>query len=978
MKSLNPVLLPGDPSATTSAATKHYVDVRAVPAGGAVGQALVKVTATDYDYAWTDQSGTGGGAGPHGHVEGDITSLVTDLAALDGRLDTLEAAPPPVLDHGDLTGLADDDHPQYFDETRGDARWAALVHTHSYDPSGTAAAAISTHEAASDPHPGYLTQTEGDARYVLGSDGRLTNARTPTVHHATHAVGGSDDISADYVPWANVGSTGGVASYDDARLSDARTPTSHTHTIANVTGLQTALDGKEAVGVAAAAVTAHEAASDPHPQYLTDAEADAAYDTVGSATGAVDSHEAASDPHPGYLTPAEGDAAYAALSHAHSASDITSGTLAIARIPTGTSGTTVALGNDSRFTNARTPTAHASTHATAGSDPIAPADIGASASGHTHSGVYEPAGAVATHEAASDPHPGYLTQAEGDARYPALSHTHSIANVTGLQTALDGKEETGVAATLVGAHEAASNPHPGYLTQTEGDALYSVLAHTHAASGITSGTLAIARIPTGTSGTTVALGNDSRFTDARTPTSHVHAAADVSSGTLAFARIPTGTTSTTVAIGDHTHSGLGGGGGGFAAGVVPSSSATPTITHGLGTRDIIVSVREVSTNLIVRVATETPDDNTVTFTFTTTPTSGQYRYTVLSAAATLGTGAHSHAEVDVTGLQADLDDKSDVGHTHAEADITSLVTDLAGKSATSHVHDYSLVYAAIDHNHDASYSALGHTHSLASLGAAASTHSHAATDVTSGTLAFARIPTGTTSSTVAIGNHGHAGSDISSGTVAYARLPVGTAVSTVAAGDDSRIIGAVPSTRQVIAGTGLTGGGALSADRTLTVAYGTTSTTAAVGNDSRLSDARTPTAHAASHATGGGDAVTPAAIGASATGHTHTAALVPFAPVGLTDAATIATDASAGNHFRVTLTTNRILGNPTSATDGQRVLWELAGGASDRVLTLGSEFEKTSGIDAVLTIPASKVAWLSAVRNTSRSKWTVMGWDWTQ
>jgi hypothetical protein len=51
-------------------------------------------------------------------------------------------------------------------------------------------------------------------------------------------------------------------------------------------------------------------------------------------------------------------------------------------------------------------------------------------------------------------------------------------------------------------------------------------------------------------------------------------------------------------------------------------------------------------------------------------------------------------------------------------------------------------------------------------------------------------------------------------------------------------IGGVPTGRQVIAGTGLTGGGDLSVDRTLYVHFGTTSTTACVGNDSRLSDAR--------------------------------------------------------------------------------------------------------------------------------------------
>lgn len=47
----------------------------------------------------------------------------------------------------------------------------------------------------------------------------------------------------------------------------------------------------------------------------------------------------------------------------------------------------------------------------------------------------------------------------------------------------------------------------------------------------------------------------------------------------------------------------------------------------------------------------------------------------------------------------------------------------------------------------------------------------------------------------------------------------------------------------IATGTGLNGGGDLSTNRTLSVAYGTTAGTAAQGNDARLSDARTPTAH---------------------------------------------------------------------------------------------------------------------------------------
>lgn len=46
--------------------------------------------------------------------------------------------------------------------------------------------------------------------------------------------------------------------------------------------------------------------------------------------------------------------------------------------------------------------------------------------------------------------------------------------------------------------------------------------------------------------------------------------------------------------------------------------------------------------------------------------------------------------------------------------------------------------------------------------------------------------------------------------------------------------GDVPGTRSITAGTGLTGGGDLSADRTLTVDFGTTSGKVAQGNDSRI------------------------------------------------------------------------------------------------------------------------------------------------
>jgi hypothetical protein len=155
----------------------------------------------------------------------------------------------------------------------------------------------------------------------------------------------------------------------------------HTHEIADVTGLQPALDGKEPAGTAAAAVAAHEAAGDPHPQYLTAAEGDIAYEPLG----AVATHAAAGDPHPAYQRESEKGAAggYAGLDG--------SSKLAGAQQKYGSAANTAAEGNDVRLSDARAPLAHATTHKSGGSDPIkldelaAPTDVttlNASASAH--------------------------------------------------------------------------------------------------------------------------------------------------------------------------------------------------------------------------------------------------------------------------------------------------------------------------------------------------------------------------------------------------------------------------------------------------------------------------------------------------------------------------------------------------------------------------------------------------------------------
>jgi hypothetical protein len=151
------------------------------------------------------------------------------------------------------------------------------------------------------------------------------------------------------------------------------------------------------------AISAHEAAINPHPTYLTQAEADALYEDAGAVTahaGATDphgdraytdseltAHEAALDPHPGYLTPAEGNAAYE---------------------PAGAVATHVGL-----------------------ADP------------HTQ---YTLSTELVAHEAAADPHTGYLKESDAATTYAPLADPALTGNPTA-PNRTTGDNDTSIANT---------------------------------------------------------------------------------------------------------------------------------------------------------------------------------------------------------------------------------------------------------------------------------------------------------------------------------------------------------------------------------------------------------------------------------------------------------------------------------------------------------------------------------------------------
>lgn len=76
-------------------------------------------------------------------------------AQLDQRYALLGSQTGPITDHGQLTGLTDDDHPQYLNQARADARYSNVVHAHTgYSSVGH------THDDR------YYTESEVDAKLV--------------------------------------------------------------------------------------------------------------------------------------------------------------------------------------------------------------------------------------------------------------------------------------------------------------------------------------------------------------------------------------------------------------------------------------------------------------------------------------------------------------------------------------------------------------------------------------------------------------------------------------------------------------------------------------------------------------------------------------------------------------------------------------------------------------------------------------------
>jgi hypothetical protein len=282
----------------------------------------------------------------------------------------------------------------------------------------------------------------------------------------------------DANPHPNFAAPGGVSSWND--LTDKPTefpPTAHTHVQSDVTGLADALAGKETAGAAAAAINAHTSATDPHPQYLTQTEADALYSAGTVDGGSVTWTSITGKPtvfppeaHTHTISEVAGlEVELAAKLETVSYAEVTDKPAtfppdAHTHVISDTTGLQAAL-------DGKAPATHS--HAIADVTGLQGALDGKAATSHTHDDRYYTetetntllAGKANTsHTHAIADTAGLQAALDGKA---ATSHTHVIGDTTGLQATLDGKEATGTAAAAVSAHTSATDPHTGYQLRSE-------------------------------------------------------------------------------------------------------------------------------------------------------------------------------------------------------------------------------------------------------------------------------------------------------------------------------------------------------------------------------------------------------------------------------------------------------------------------------------------------------------------------------
>lgn len=116
---------------------------------------------------------------------GDLGGTLSDQADLQTELDRKLDSSAAVTDHGALTGLADDGHTQYYNDTRGDARYYTKSQTYTQSEVDTIVGALATSTFrvtfyCNNATSLTLTNSPAAARFIGNSSGHVQLADLST------------------------------------------------------------------------------------------------------------------------------------------------------------------------------------------------------------------------------------------------------------------------------------------------------------------------------------------------------------------------------------------------------------------------------------------------------------------------------------------------------------------------------------------------------------------------------------------------------------------------------------------------------------------------------------------------------------------------------------------------------------------------------------------------------------------------------
>jgi len=226
-------------TAVTLEEVAALIDVSNLPEGGNTGDRLVKASNDDYDVEWVLGTGDGDVVGPSSATTGNLPTFADGTGKLlqdSGTSPASFATAAQGTDSREWTAST---------VSQAEAQAGTATTRRAWTAQRVAQAIAALTDRAWTSLTGNLTLSQLNTAVSDATLDDATAARTPTAHKSTHATAGGDPLSPADIGAEVAGAAatvagdlsahelltttahGGIVASDDSRLTDARTPTAH-------------------------------------------------------------------------------------------------------------------------------------------------------------------------------------------------------------------------------------------------------------------------------------------------------------------------------------------------------------------------------------------------------------------------------------------------------------------------------------------------------------------------------------------------------------------------------------------------------------------------------------------------------------------------------------------------------------------------------------------------------------------------------